>query len=220
MKSARAFGLGSIGVLEIRRALYYTVILFACLSIFRRTRWWILFLFSTFRILGFEFWINYFLAHNYAADWSDAMLRQHLTGMQLERGPLGRGERWYRIWGHKDTNHRIRETHTDMVDSELEGGIWYGLVDLEGKSFPLDKGESSVADRLKKRRSWGFVEPVAPPLKQYYGPVGGHDDCAVRGSSGQSSVRGCDTGEEGQSGQSGQNGTLDKKKKKRTKKHG
>lgn len=213
MESLRALGFGSIGIPELKKAIYYTVILFACLSIFRRTRWWILFIIRAIWLLGFEFWINYFLVYN--ANGNDAMLRRLLTGTQLQREPLGKGEPWYRIWGRKTRKQRIRERHKDIVDRQPEEGIWHGLVDPEGKPFPRDR--SCPANRLNKRRSRGLVESVAQPMKQY-GAVGAHDDGTVRGGSSQSSVKGGDTADEGQSCQSGQNGSLGRKTKEKSKK--
>lgn len=59
---------------------------------------------------------------------------------------------------------------------QREPDIWYGLVTPEDQL--LSEGEVSWAPRTRK--SWGMVESVAKPVKEYSGSVRGHGGGTIR----------------------------------------
>jgi len=226
MGSLRAFIGETFGAeYEYRNLLYYTVIVFACLSMFRRTRRWVLFPFRACWTLGSQLWINLFLCFSYYADWDDGLIKRLLEHTKIDREPMTWKEIWYGIMGWKTKKQKLREKYKEM-HKEREPHIWYGLVTPESQM--LD-GEEPWAPR--KRKTWGMVESVAKPVKEYSGSVRGHGDGTIRhtryGSSGSTgNIRHgssgsvgsiCEgqngqVGEAGQASQAGQTGTIGRKK--------
>lgn len=139
----------------------------------------------------------------YNEDWSDATLRWLLSGTRLERKPMTKGEMRYEKWGYKTRKQVLRDKNKDM-DKENEGNVWYGLVVPEGKTFHCDEQEHCSGEK-KKSKSWGLVDPVAQPAKDYSGSVRCHREGIVRG--GLDSVY-------GQTGQVNESDTIVKKKNK------
>ena len=200
MESLWALAVNGIPI-EFKQVLYYTIIIFACLSMFRTTRWWVLFVIRGFWRLGLECWINYFMFPN--CHDNDAVLRMLLNGTRPQREPMSWGEMWHWLWGYK--TRKLRKRNRNM-HKEAEVEIHYGLVVPSGERV-LDEEDLRVSDSMR-HRSWGIVEYVT---KQHSGSVDGNGH--ARGDS-QGSFSSAVENSEDQPGQNGQNSTIGRKKKK------
>lgn len=233
MESLRAFIGEPFGVdFEFRKLYYYIIIVFPCLCMFRRTRWWILFLPRAFWILSRELWISLFLCFSYQPGWDESLIKRLLEFTRIDREPRTRKEIWYGIMGWKTKKQRNREKYKEM-HREREEDICRGLVVPEDQQLP-EHGEERRTPR--KRKTWGMVRSVAKPVKDYSGSVKGHGEGTVRharfssngtarhGSSGSvGSFRHASSGSVGsigeeqngqaEAGQAGQNGTIGRKNK-------
>ena len=138
--------------------------------------------------------------------------------------------------GWKTKKQRNREKYKEM-QREREEDIWHGLVVPEDQQLP-GHGEEPWTPR--KRKTWGMVESVAKPVKDYSGSVKGHGESTIRharyssnetarhgssgsvgsfrhassgrvGSIGKEQHVQAEAGQAGQSCQTGQNGTFGRK---------
>lgn len=206
MESLRALASNGIPI-EFKQVLHYTIIVFACLSMFRTTRRWILFVIRAIWCLGFECGVNYFLQYCYRDDWSDAILGRRLDGSRHEREPMSWGEMWYAMWGYRTKKQMLRSRNRDMVkNSDVE--IRYGLVVPNGKRL-LDDEDLRVAKAMR-RRSWGIIEYEIQPVEQDSGAV--QRNSHSRGDSGGSFSSAIDNAE-GYAGRTELTGTIGRKRK-------
>jgi hypothetical protein len=199
MEFLRALAVNGIPI-QFKQVLYYWIIVCACLSMFRTTRWWAFFVIREFWRLGLECWINYFLFPNYHDN--DAVLRMLLNGTRPQREPMSWGEMSHWLWGYK--TGKLRKRNRNM-HKEAEVETHNGLVVPNGERV-LDEEDLRVADCMR-RRSWGIVEYV---VKQHSGSVDGNGH--ARGDS-QGSFSGAIENSEDGPGRNGKNGSIGRKKR-------
>jgi hypothetical protein len=219
---------GILGI-EYNQLFYFTVIVFACLSLFQRTRWWIIFLPRAIWIFYSQLWLSLFIACQARCD--DTFTKRLLVAMDVDLESKTRKEIWHAVMGWKTKKQRNRETYRG-VHKEREEDMWRGLVVPEDQQLPGD-GERPLTPRT--RQSGRIVESVAQPVKHYPGSVRGHGKGMVRharydsgssvgslghassgcvGSIGQNGMDGVDgQADKGQAGQC--NGTIGRKKKRK-----
>lgn len=110
---------------EFKQVLYYAIITLACLYVFRRPRWWVLFVMRALWRLIFECGINYFLQYCYRDDWSDATLGRLLDGTRSKRESMSWGEMWYAMWGYKTKKQMLTNKNKEI---NKEAKYRYGMA--------------------------------------------------------------------------------------------